>query len=158
MPDFLGSVLVFSVVLTLFLFSWNSVQDNQQKFDLEEELRQDAYYTTTFLVSTSGYPRDWNSSTVEIPGFVNNSDNVITDRKLREFRDISYKNQKKLLGVQNFRLSFHNETGILQLDSEDLDYGEKPVNASTVIPVNRNVIVNKSGKMEDAEMRYVVWR
>lgn len=158
MPDFLGSILVFTIVISIFMFSWSSVQNNQQKFSLEDDMRQNAYYTTTFLVSTPGYPENWNSSNVEIPGFANSSDNVVSDQKLREFRDLSYDRQKAILGVGNFRLSFHNKTDILYLDSEELDFGKKPVNASTVVPVNRNVIVNKSGTIVDAEMRYVVWR
>lgn len=158
MPDFMGSLIVFGIVLSIFLFSWNSVQANQDQFDVEQEMRQDARYTTTFLVSTPGYPEDWNNSTVEIPGFAGSSDNVLSGEKLREFRNVSYESQKSLLGAENFRLVFRNQTDVMQLDSRDLDYGEKPVDASTVVPVTRNVLVNRSGALEDAEMRYVVWR
>jgi len=62
---------------------------------MEDQIRQDAYYTTTFLVSTQGYPADWNQSTVEIVGLASESDNVISAQKLREFRKISYERQKK---------------------------------------------------------------
>lgn len=158
MPDFMGSLLVFSIVLSLFLFSWNSVQANQQKFGAEDEIRQDAYYTTTFLVSTPGYPADWNKSTVDIVGFSNQSDNVMSEEKLREFRDISYERQKDLLKVANFHLIFRNQTGILELNSEDLEFGQKPGDADTIVPVTRNVLVNRSGTKVSAEMRYVVWR
>lgn len=158
MPDFMSSILVFSVVISLFLFSWNSVQTNQQKFALEKEMRQDAHYTTTFLVSTHGYPENWNNSTVEIPGFVNNSDNLLSGDKLREFRDVSYDRQKALLGGEDFYLSFRNSTAVMHLDSEDLEYGEKPESASTIVPIKRNVLVNKSGTVVDAEMKYLVYR
>lgn len=159
MPDFIGSLLVFSVVLTVFLFSWNSVEANQNKFGTENQMRQDAYYTTTFLVSTQGYPEDWTNSTVEIPGFTSESDNVISTDKLREFRELSYKKQKKLLGARNFYLVFKDEEdNIIQLDSENIEYGEKPVNASTVVPITRNVLIDRPSNMVDAEMKYVVWR
>lgn len=157
MPDFIGSILVFSVVLSIFLFSWNSVQINQQKFDDEENLRKDAYYTTTFLVSTPGYPSDWDSDNVQIPGFASESDNVISTDKLREFRNITLERQKRLLGVENFYLRFNNETGVIKLDSENLSFGKEPVNASTAIPINRQVLISKPGNMMDAQMRYVVW-
>jgi hypothetical protein len=158
MPDFMGSLLVFSIVITIFLFSWNSVESNQQKFDVEEQIRQDSYYTTTFLVSTPGYPEDWNNSTVKIPGFASEADNIISPQKLREFRNISYDRQKKLLNSRNFHLIFRNDTHVLELDSEKLKYGQKPVNASTVVPSARNVLIDKPGGLEDAEMRYIVWR
>lgn len=158
MPDFMGSLLVFSVVITIFMFSWNSVESNQRQFSVEDQMRQDAYYTTTFLVSTPGYPENWNNSTVEIPGFASEADNVISAQKLREFRNVSYERQKSLLGSRNFYLSFRNDTKVIELDSEKLEYGQKPVNASTVVPFTRSVLVDKSGSNVDAEMRYVVWR
>lgn len=158
MPDFMGSILVFSAVITIFLFSWNSVEGNQQKFAEEDQIRQDAYYTTTFLVSTPGYPEDWNKSTVDIPGFASESDNVLSAQKLLEFRKISYDRQKRLLGARNFNLIFRNDTEIIELNSEDLDYGQKPVNASTIVPLTRNVLIETSDKSIDAEMRYLVWR
>lgn len=158
MPDFIGSLLVFSIVLTIFLFSWSSVESNQQKFSVENQITQDAYYTTTFLVSTPGYPENWNNSTVDIPGFASGSDNVLSVEKLREFRNISYDRQKRLLGTRNYYLVFRNETEIIELDSEKLEYGQKPVEASTVVPLTRNVLIDKSSGAVDAEMRYMVWR
>ena len=158
MPDFMGGLLVFSVVLTIFLFSWNSVEANQQKFDVEEQIRQDAYYTTTFLVSTPGYPEDWNKSTVEIPGFASDSDNVISAQKLSEFRNMSYERQKILLNSRNYYLIFRNDTSILELNSDKLEFGKKPVNASTIVPFTRNVLIDKSDKLVDSEMRYLAWR
>lgn len=158
MPDFMGSIIVFSAVITIFLFSWNSVVDNQEQFNLEDQMRQDAYYTTTFLVSTPGYPENWNNSTVDIPGFASSSDNILSAEKLREFRKISYDRQKILLGARNFNLVFRNETDIVEINSEKLSYGEKPVNASTVIPLTRNVLIESTDGGIDAEMSYVVWR
>lgn len=158
MPDFTGSLLVFSVVLSIFLFSWNAVQANQDQFSLEEDLRRNAYYTTSFLVSTQGYPNNWTNETVEIPGFSNSSDNVLEAGKLREFRNLSYSDQKRLLDGRSFYLTFKQDGSFIQLDGEPLEYGEKPVNASTAVPLNRQVLVNKSGNLEDAEMSYVVWQ
>ena len=158
MPDFMGGILVFSIVITIFIFSWNSVELNQQKFAVEDQIRQDAYYTTTFLVSTKGYPGNWNNSSVDIIGLASDSDNVVSVNKLRELRKISYDRQKRLLGVRNFNLVFSNQTEVIELDSKDLEYGKKPVNASTVIPLRRNVLIDKPSGSVDAEMRYIVWR
>jgi len=138
MPDFLGSIVVFSVVLSLFLFSWSSVQNNQQKFDLEEQMRQDAYYTTTFLVSTPGYPEGWNSSTVEIPGFANNSDNVLSIQKIKEFEKIDYKRQRKLLHSSDFSLNISSEENNFKTS-----IGNYSADPDLVIPIRRNVIVEK---------------
>lgn len=137
MPDFMGGILVFTVVLTIFLFSWNSVEINQQKFSAEDQIRQDAYYTTTFLVSTPGYPENWTSETVEIPGFAS-EDNVLSMQKLREFGRLGYAEQKTLLQGLDFSLNITSSENDLIIS-----YGSYSSNSSTVVPIRRNVLVEK---------------
>jgi hypothetical protein len=156
MPDFLASLAVFAIVVSIFLFSWNAVVSNQGDFSQSESMRTEAYYTATFLVSTSGYPDDWNSSTVEVPGFAS-SDNIIETEKLSRFRNLSYSDQKLLLQAPDYRLVFRNNSQILRLNGEPLDYGVEPSNSSNVIVIDRNVQLNYENREENAEMRYIVW-
>ena len=158
MPDFIGSLLVFSVILSIFLFSWNSVQGNNDKFGVEKDIRRNAYYTTTFLVSTPGYPGNWSNETIEIPGFAQESDNVLSADKLREFRNLSYGDQRRVLDGRQFYLVFEKDGSVIQLDSENLEFGKEPENGSLVVPVNRNVLVEKPTETVSAEMRYVIWQ
>lgn len=122
MPDYMGSILVFGILATIFLHSWNSVLQDQTRFSQEEEMRFRGFHTTVFLVSTPGYPEDWNSSNVEIPGFADPS-HVIQSSKLEEFRDLSYSEQTRLLEAEEFymEVSRHNRS----LESESL--GSLPV-------------------------------
>jgi hypothetical protein len=137
MPDFMGSILVFSVVLTIFLFSWNSVESNQHKFSEEEQIRQNAYYTTTFLVSTPGYPENWTAETVEIPGFAS-EDNVISRERVREFKILDYEEQKKFLSVEEFSLNITYDEG-----DKKITIGKFNPNASFVAPVRRQIVVKE---------------
>lgn len=116
MPDFMGSIIVFSAVITIFLFSWNSVVDNQEQINLEDQMRQDAYYTTTFLVSTPGIPENWTTENVEVPGFAT-EDNVLQKTKLENFSKISYTRQRRLLRATNFFLEFEMEDSSQQKES-----------------------------------------
>lgn len=156
MPDFLASLAMFGVVVSIFLFSWNTVISNQGDFSRSETMRTEAYYTATFLVSTPGYPDDWNSSTVEIPGFAS-SDNILEHEKLSEFRDLNYRQQKLLLQASEFHLIFRNSTGRIELDGRPLEYGQEPVGPSNTVVINRNVLLSLPGSTKEAEMRYVVW-
>lgn len=157
MPDYMGSLLVFGIILTIFLSSWNSVLNDQTEFKQEEDMRFQGTYTTTFLVSTPGYPNDWNSSNVMIPGFAR-PDHVLQSEKLEEFRDISYERQSRLLKAEEYYLKIYNETGIISSGGQKLEYGKNYSDASTVVPFTRTVQVNLSGRMETAKLRYVVWR
>lgn len=153
MGDFLASIAIFSFITTVFLFSWNGIVSNQAE-NPSENMRVDARYTTTFLVSTEGYPEDWNSSTVEIPGFAS-SDNFLEEEKIVEFSDMDYEKQRILLNAENFYLEFRNSSGVI---NSSYNSGIEPENASVVTPVNRDVIINSSGGEVDAEMQYVSWR
>lgn len=156
MPDFLGSLLVFTVILTIFLYSWSTVLDNRNKFGPEEDIRRDAHYTATFLVSTPGYPENWDNTTVEIPGFAS-PENVLQPGKLKEFRKLEYEEQRKLLQAANFSINFTSDGSTVQLDGEPLFYGKNHENADNIIVINRNVLINKSSGLVDARMRYLVW-
>ncbi len=156
MPDYLASLLVFGLLITIFLHSWNSVLQNQTQFEEEEEMRLTGSHTTVFLVSTPGYPEDWNKSSVQIPGFAEN-DQVLQEEKLEEFRNLSYSRQKELLNPEEFYMSIRNESGIISSDEGELESGNNYSGADIAIPFTRTVQLNLSENIETAERRYVVW-
>lgn len=157
MPDYMASLVVFGVIITIFLSSWNSVLADQTSFKREDEMRMQAEQATTFLVTTEGYPDNWTSSTVQVPGFAE-PDNLLQGRKLEEFRDIPYRNQSRLLKAPNFHIVVKNDTGVLELNGQDLEYGWRNYSeGETVVPVTRNVQVNLSGRMENARLKYISW-
>lgn len=158
MPDFMASMLVFGLMLSVFLASWNLVLSSQTNdFSQSVSLLQ-ASNTATFLVSTPGYPDNWeeDSTDVKIIGFAS-PDHVLQESKLKEFREIDYEKQKTLLQAGNFYMSVENETGIISLDGSPLEFGTDYSSASTVIPNKRNIQLNKSGKIQEAKLNYVVW-
>lgn len=122
LPDFLFSAAIFAVIAAVFLFSWNTIISNQQP-SRADAMRESAIYTTTFLVSTSGYPEDWNASTVEIPGFATD-DNFLQSGRIEEFSKISYSRQKNLLKADKFLLEFRDDGSVINGESR---IGDEPV-------------------------------
>lgn len=166
MTDFMASVAIFGAILTLFITMWSLGVDSQQTFDREELLRQQAERTADFFVTTEGYPNNWEENDVEvrIPGFAI-SDNVLSQEKIEAFANLSYERQKTLTKTQNFTLKFRDaDTGeILQpveeTENNPFNIGINPLNsANTVINVDRQVAVNRSGTLQKAELNYIVWR
>lgn len=158
MPDFFASLLIFTVVISVFIGSWNSIINNQTEFSEEKMITDQVVHTTTFLVATPGYPDNWeNSGPVEIPGFAE-QDHILSEDKLQDFRTLSYTEQSRLLQVQNYYMKIYNESGIIESGGSDLEYGSDYSSAETRIPLERNVIVNKSGKLVDGKLRFVAWR
>ncbi|MFB6193189.1 MAG: hypothetical protein ABEK00_02970 [Candidatus Nanohaloarchaea archaeon] len=159
MPDFLASMLVFGVILSIFVSSWNTVLSNQTEFEGEEQMRFRGLHTTTFLVSTPGYPVNWEepSKDVAVPGFAE-PDHLLQEDKLKAFRELSYDRQREVLQARNFYLVVRNESGVIEMNGDKLVYGRDYSNASTVVPFTRSVQVNVSNEILNAEMRYIVWR
>lgn len=159
LPDYFLGLLVFGVVTAIFLGSWNSILANQTEFSTEDRLRPQAIYSSTFLVSTQGYPSDWEKDSVDvtIPGFAED-DHVLNQEKMREFRSLSYRDQSRLLQAPQYYMRVYNESGNFELDGSDLVFGQDYSDAETVIPVERNIFYNKSGSMKDGKLRLVVWR
>jgi len=136
MPDFLASVLVFSVVLSLFLFSWNSVTAPETD---GSQIQRNAHYTSTFLVSTPGYPENWTSDNVQIPGLAVR-DNVVSSRKLRRFSEIPQQRRRRLLGARNYFINMSFDR--LPIAFDKLEYGTPPPeDASAVAVVSRDVVL-----------------
>lgn len=158
MPDYLASMVVFGILLTIFLSSWNMVLDNQTEFDSEEQMRFRGLHTTTFLVTTPGYPGDWEEEPekVAVPGFAE-PDHVLQEDKLEAFRELEYERQKEVLQAPEFYMVVRNQTSALELDGEKVEYGKNYTDASTVVPFSRSVQVNISNRITDAQLRYVVW-
>lgn len=156
MPDFMASVVVFGLVLTVFLSSWTSVVSNQGELE-KETVIDTADRTSTFLVSTPGYPQNWNSDNVEIVGFAQ-KENILDYDKITEFGEIDYSNQTSLMRARDFYLEFKNETGTMEIGGETLFYGQDFSDPDFVYPVKRTVKINDSGDLYDARMNYVVYR
>lgn len=166
MTDFMASVAIFGAMITLFMTMWGLGVDSQESFDQEDLLRSQAERTADFMVTTEGYPNNWEETGVEvrIPGFAT-GENILSMEKLEAFHNLSYERQTHLTKTQNFTLEFRDPQSGEILDYEG-DAEENPFDmgideysqASTVINIDRQVAVNRSGELRDAEMNYVVWR
>lgn len=159
-PDFVGSIVVFGIILAVFLSSWNTVLDHYTGSGNAGPMRKQAQHTTSFLVATGGFPEDWESSgDVDIVGFAT-EDNVLNEEKLKEFNSFSYDKQADLLQVGDFNLTIRNKSSseVLEIDGQKMAFGRSYSGADTVVPIERNVLVNDSGNLVDSKLEYVVWR
>lgn len=159
MPDFLAGLLIFGTVIGVFFASYQGIISNKAGFETENQLRTQAVHTSAFLVSTPGFPENWEEDTVdvEVPGLVSSS-NLIESDKFLELKSLSYTRQRQLLQTPEFYMELRNESGRMELSGDEFWTGKDFADASTVVPINRNVLLNHSTGVYDAEMRYVSWR
>ena len=158
MPDYFASLLVFAVVIAVFIGAWDTRVSSQDRFTRQDTFREQAVHTSSFLVSTPGYPENWENDTenVTIVGFAK-EDHLLDPEKLEEFRSFSYIKQANLLQVPNFQMNIHNETHNLSLNGNDLVFGQDFSDAETVVPFERNIVLNKTGQRVEGKLRLIVW-
>lgn len=152
-PDFLGSMLVFGIILTIFLSTWNTVLDDQSGMNQERNDQVRATHTTAFLVTTPGYPENWEDDleNVQIPGFANPS-NILQEDKIDAFKSIDYQDQRRLLQAPEFHITI-NTTG----EDQNHTIGEIPEPEDYAIPIDRKVEVNTSQGIRSGDLRLVIW-
>lgn len=167
--DFTVSIAVFGFIVAAFFIPWNTMIESDTRFSQAEKMQTQAQRTAALMVTTPGYPPDWQSnvSEVRIIGFSQEQDNVISVERLEAFNQLDYSEKRSLLEAQNFHLRFVVPEGSNLLEDEDAENAsesvyrqgrEVPSDAETAVKVDRQVVVNKSGGFENAEMSYVMWR
>lgn len=148
-PDFLTSVVILGVMLSVFLVSWNSIVDAQITDQRDQELYYQGERTMKNMLNSPGSPENWNSSNVEVLGFAERP-HVLNESKIEMFESMSSSKKKSLLTAIGFNLKIVGDEVIY-------DIGQTP-NASQVFGFRRDALLNRSGELERVEVRYATWR
>lgn len=168
MSDFMASIAIMGATLALFAAMWNIGVDSQTRFREDEQLKDRAERTVDYMVTTSGYPENWEESgNLDVPGFAV-SQNILSLDKIEAFNDLTYEEKKDHVKTQEFALEFRNESGET-MDYEGLtgetpasdpfDQGEEvPNDALTVVKADRSAAINISGEMVATEVNFIAWR
>ncbi len=163
LSDFSVSIAVFGVIVAAFFVPWNSIVQADNRFAVSEEMKTEAERTAAFLVTTDGYPKDWEEPGINatIAGFAT-QDNLLSMKKIEEFRNMTYEEQRSLIGSQEFYMVFTRDGSTVQYGGEGLDFGKDPLNDSyspgTTVVVNRNVVLDLPTGVKSAKMKLVSWR
>lgn len=153
--DFAASILVISVVLTIFLMTWNITVENTSD-NTEDRLKEEAQRAIDLLIKTEGKPAGWSEEgSPQYIGFTNGEIYVLGSNKLEGFEQLTYEEQKQLLGAPNFNLTIRNqETGEYILQE-----GTTSSNPGNIVPINRNAVLedNETEERRLVEVNYVIW-
>ena len=105
--DFTIALLLFIFTLVVY-FSYTNNSQNQEKTELDELLK-DARAISSSL-TLSGYPTDWDNTTVIRIGVAN--DQSVNVTKLKSFNNLDYNNtKKKFATAYDYFIFFTNKKG-----------------------------------------------
>jgi len=144
-PDFLVSVTVFGVMISVFLLSWNSMIDTQVSGFEDRQQYQQGERAVTQMVADS--TEDWDNP--EKLGLASKP-YVLNSSQIEEFQALNHSRQISLLQTQNFSLSINSR-------SQSFEMGFEP-DGDSAIPFRREVLLRNNNTLERAEVRYISWR
>jgi len=151
--DFMISGFIFFAILSMTYLTWNAIESKSIAFQDYRYLSQKAGYVTEVLVRTEGYPNDWNSTNVNLPGLLDN-EMYISNKKLDSLMLINLNDLKNMWGISsyNFNMTISDTSNVYFTLGETLDGSEKQV-----VSKSRLVIYNDSNNLIKTELQFVLW-
>jgi hypothetical protein len=157
--DFMASVVVFFVILTVLFFAWEYVTFQNEDQMIFNDMENQALILADSLIRNKGFPEDWNETSVSVIGLAE-SENVLDENKILTFVQMDYDIAKTKLGVPAyeflFRVRYLNDTQA-QSGGVDLILGIDPtgiLNTTMVVPVERYVLFDH----RVAKLSFILWR
>lgn len=157
--DFMASVTVFFMILIVLFFVWEYTTFQNTEQIIFNEMENKAMGTADMLIRTSGLPRDWNETNVQVLGLAS-EESVLNETKLLMFVNMDYDNTKYILGIPSHEFYFqlvHLNGTQAQSQGTDLVLGLDPTlfqNSSIVIPIERHILFDH----RVAKLRFMLWR
>jgi len=159
--DFLISFFIFLSAFIIIAAYFMNLQSDIAEANIRNDMYSRAINIGSLLATTSGYPKYWDSNTVEVIGIYDSGKFNLT--KFEELKSISYSNATKMLGSGYYRLNINlkNVTGnIIQKPSNPAffySYGIPPSNAEQIILVKRLGVGNLEGNATKIIMEVILW-
>jgi hypothetical protein len=157
--DFMASVVVFFVILTILFFAWEYITFQNEDLIIFNEMENSALSIADTLIRTPGFPEHWNETNVQIMGLAS-EENVLNETKILMFVQMDYDYAKRILGVPAYHFYFQvlylNDTQA-KANGTDLVLGLDPLNytnSTMVIPIERHIIFDS----RVASLRFILWR
>ncbi len=150
-PDFLASVAVFTVMLSVFILSWNSILADQEESREEQALYENAQRTMSQLLSSQGYPENWDENNVSTIGLAY-SPNIIDIDKLEKMEELDESEQLSLLNTFNFKLE------VIRINDENVEIGSDNTEGDLIMPLRRDALLKTESGKERVEVIYTVWQ
>ena len=148
--DFASSILIFGVILSMFLITWNIVVA-QPSETAELDLRQQTYQASDTLIKTQGLNftggtnwEDTSTSNIQYPGLQSKHENThnLSKNKIQELDSLSASAVSSKFDLPNIYIKINIDEGA---DIYEIGNENELSNAETIIPVERHAVVKDNG-------------
>ena len=101
-PDFIMSIIIFSVILGLGIMLWNTSCEKLTRYDDTEQMQKKVLYVSDILLNTQGVPQNWNTTNVIMVGLKENNTDILDTDKIISFKMLEYNHSKEVLGLGSY--------------------------------------------------------
>jgi hypothetical protein len=157
--DFMASVVVFFMILTVLFFTWEYTTIQNEDQLIFNDMENNALTITDSMIRTRGFPEYWNDSNVQVLGLAS-EENVLNETKILMFVQMDYDSSRRVLGIPAYEFYFqvlHLNDTQAQANGTDLVQGLDPLlfqNSTIVIPIERYILFDS----RVAKLRFILWR
>jgi hypothetical protein len=162
--DFMISILLFLTVLTIIIAYYQNLQTDVYETDIRNDMHSKAINVASLLATTSGYPKYWDSTNVQIIGLYDSGKfNLTKFEELKQMTQTEYQTVRVKLGTgnYNFYISLKNTTENIIVKPSDPSFsyscGIDAVNADQVVLIKRLGVVNLEGNATKVTMEVILW-
>lgn len=159
-PDLVTSLVIFSAMLGLSLVIWNAAYSSKLGLEEHEVMKKKLDFISESLLRTSGYPQNWTQSTVQYLGIAG-SGHVIDPELALRLKEIEYDKLRRMLGLgHELYMAIEKEGMPINYSGAPLEYGlnYEGRDYSMLMHASRLCLFNRSGDLERANFRMVIWR
>lgn len=151
--DLASAILVFLFMLFFLFSSWSTNVDNWNKWQRTAELEQRSQAVAKVLTESPGFPRDWNSTDINVVGLALQS-NVLSSQKIAAFVVMDYNTARQKLNIMAFDFWVEIVADNGPNPSIDHNIGADAGLANSVASVDRRVLIGG----ENAVFRFKLFR
>lgn len=155
LPDFVSSVVIFSFILFFFILGWNTLVESNFSGE-RQDIVLNAERSQKILLETEGYPSDWNSSNVVVPGLKDSG--YINPQKFVYLKNTDESERNRMLKNAFYNLTLRQNGSIASFNGTALTLGSPVQQSNDLVVLRETVAVNKTGSIETMEAVYYEWR
>jgi hypothetical protein len=161
--DFLISFFVFLTAFIIIVSYYQNLQNDTSEVNQRNEMYSKAINIASLLATTSGQPRYWNATSVNVIGLYDSGEFNLT--KFEYLNSTNYNKAKVMLGTGAYEfllaLKYNNTEITVQnpANGHYYSYGSdlSTKNPDQVVVVKRIGLVNISGGLKKVTLEVILW-
>ena len=156
--DFIVSILLFLSILVIVGFYYGNLQNDIYQQYQRDDMYKKAVNVADLLVASSGSPKYWNSTNVEVIGLYDEGRINLT--KFVELKNIDHQTVREKMGtgMYNLNISLKNETGnFIEEGGVVYTFGVPLENVENAISIKRLAIADLESENKKVIVEVILW-